>query len=217
MTETAPKEVPDGAYFIRDYPTQLWQKRGDVAVFIRVERRMPAHIEYERALEEANIPFIVEGNSGIPERNNLLPANDSDYDVYEPCYHKLVDEWIPMKEPYRLPKQEWISRVEEVFEEARKRVFRDEIERRLAKIGADVVEIREFNKLMGHEYARELGYYIFTRRVTTRFNSTVIIGRLKPTIRVPKNLMGLVIGKGGKNIKKASQELGCRIKVEEVE
>ncbi len=216
MAEKTPKEVPDGAYFIRDYPTQLWQKRGDEAIFIRVERRVPAHIEYERALEEAGIPFEVKGNSGIAERNNIEPANDSDWDIYEPCYHKLVDEWIPMKEPYMLPKQEWFDRVEEIFENARKRAFREEMERRLAKISADVVEVREFNKLMGHEYARELGYYIFARRVTSRLNETVIIGRLKPIIRVPKELMGLVIGKGGRNIKEASQLLGRRIRVVEV-
>jgi hypothetical protein len=80
-------------------------------------------------------------------------------------------------------------------------IFFSELREEIESSGYDVISYPEWNKTVGVKVQLPTDLKIYHEYLTTRLNLTVIIGFDKNPLRVPNNLKGLIIGKGGKNIR----------------
>jgi len=107
------------------------------------------------------------------------------------------EEEFPDYEDYK-KKQEWL---EEQKKKAIKRKAEKLVQEWFRDYPFDVREIKEFNKTPVSEHLPE-GYVVIYSRMTSCGNVTAVIAKKKPVLRVSKQLKGLIIGKGGQNIRK---------------
>jgi len=80
-------------------------------------------------------------------------------------------------------------------------VFFQELQEKILDSGYDVIQYPEWNKTVGSRVQLPPDLRIYQEYVTTCANTTVLIGFAKNPLRVPDKLKGLIIGKGGKNIR----------------
>ncbi len=159
---------------------------------------------------------VKEGRSSIARRNNWavkLPATLQKVPTLLPS----DDEWfryILREEEIPIPNPAEYERVQEALLRHRCRFLQkaavEAAERALGEWDAAILS--EFNKAPFFGRAPE-GFLAVIVKITSCSNTRVVLIRDKATIRVPDRIKGLVIGRGGKNIRALEEKAGHRIKV----
>ena len=158
------------------------------------------------------------GRSGIARRNDwavklpttlqkvptLLPSDDPK----EWFRYILKEEEIPVPDP-----AEYEQVQEALLRHRRRFLDRAAVEAAELALGEwDAAILSEFNKTPFFGRAPE-GFLAVIVKVTSCSNTRVVLIRDKATIRVPDRIKGLVIGRGGKNVRALEKKAGHRIKV----
>lgn len=186
--------------------------------------RLPVIGQYVRITADCPKPdlpgyeVVKEGRSGIARRNDwavklpttpqkvptLLPSDDPKEWF---CY-VLREEEISVPDPVEY---EWVQ--EALLRHRRRFLQKAAVEAAEKALGEwDAAILSEFNKSPFFGRAAE-GFLAVLIKVTSCSNARVVLIRDRATIRVPDRIKGLVIGRGGKNIRALEKKAGHRIKV----
>ena len=107
-----------------------------------------------------------------------------------------------------VPDPKMVERAREIYRRHRQAAAIEDIER-LIGTDFDVAEVKCFNKTDAILYKGN-DYLVIWSRITSCGNTTAVIARRPKNgvLRVPDNLKGLVIGKGGSRIKELAAAWG---------
>jgi hypothetical protein len=164
------------------------------------------------------------GNSGIPSRNNWhidLPIVKEKVVVYE------IDKYIPSEVVTHTISVESLPEPTEVeleFYDADTlrrynefiRDYKFQTSLAAAPKVNEFMEVKEANKDKWYDFIEYLDgkdFLVLNKYVTTRGNVTLLLHPVSDVLKVPDGYKGIVIGKGGSNIKALCQRYGRKFKV----
>jgi len=166
------------------------------------------------------------GNSGIPSRNwvilhiptvaiKALVAKKISFLYGDPTLGD-VKEWSDGEEKeVEIPDPAIVEKCLQILMEEKDKEGQKELLSLFKNEGVDVVEVREFNKILACRSTQPQGVFSILKKSTSYGNSTILLVRVvNGKIRCPDEYKGLIIGKRGKNVNEISQKMGCRIQVE---
>ena len=177
----------DRRYFVKKDVASIYYETEEIEGEIRAPQDFPSEGQIRKGYLYIPVPLT-------KQEVAVFDWDDSFVEVREDLFPDL--------EKYKELKQQVTAFIQEKLQKESE-IFFQELREKIENSGYDVIQYPEWNKTVGSRVQqRPTDLKIYQEYTTTCVNTSVIIGFAKNPLRVPNGLKGLIIGKGGENIRR---------------